>query len=298
MARTLKINTSALLTIAVLAFLLQYPVRTLVADVLFAMTSREIDDPTTAELDVLDISEETLPSYRTAIERIREASLWDPDNSTYAKAQADLYIRLGIWATVIGQVGGNLPKEIMEGSKAQMRAQDLITKAIDLQPSNPDYHLALANVHGDRIDNVDGFNTEKPAGQSYDELEKAVQLYPINSPLRYAVGMQYLIIGDKSKALEHAKALATLDDSYRLPDTIGNNASIERRSSKYLSFLSQSYLTKAFEIAWRASGQDYRVIKAMTPDEQEARNVLQVFMEIKGFDQNAVVQLPSEINNK
>jgi hypothetical protein len=54
----------------------------------------------------------------------------------------------------------------------------------------------------------------------------------------------------------------------------------------YLSFLAQSYLAKAFEIAWRASGQDYLIIKAMTPDEREARDALELFIAMKGVDRN------------
>jgi hypothetical protein len=296
MMQSLKINTSSALVLTVLAFLLQFPVRTLVADVLFTMAPRLLDDENTEALDLLDISEETLPAYHAAIKRIRHASLWDPGNSMYIKAQADLYDQLGTWTEVIKQVGEDLPERMMSESEAQGRTKDLLTDAINLEPSNPDYHLALYSSKlagwqdekstSLKSDNTGGNQDDKTASFLADDLEKAVLLYPNNSPIRYAVAVQYLILGEKSKALEHAKVLAARDDSYRLPDRTGSGALIERRSAVYLSFLAQSYLAKAFEIAWRASGQDYLIIKAMTPDEREARDALELFIAMKGVDRN------------
>lgn len=272
------------MALAFLTFLLQYPVRTLVADILFMTAPRVVADKATDALDVLDISEETLPAYHTAIDRIRQASVWDSGNSIYSKAQGDLYMQLGTWANVIGQVEGQLPEEVKAGNNDQRNANYLFTKAVNLEPSNPDYHLALY------LSKLASLQTGKLDSSITDDLEKAILLYPNSSPLRYEVALQYLILGKKDKALEHAKALASRDDSYRLPDKLSNESLMARRSARYISFLAQSYLLKAIEIAWRASGQDYNLIKAMTPDDQQARDALGVFMELKGVDLKDVVQ--------
>jgi hypothetical protein len=302
MMQSLKKKTSTLLLLTTLAFPLQYSVRTLVADVLFTMAPRLLDDKNTEALDLIDISEETLPAYHAAIMCIRQASLWDPGNSTYIKAQADLYDQLGTWTGVIKQVGDDLPEGMMSESEAQGRTKDLLTDAINLEPSNPDYHLALYSnklacwqdekLTSLRSDNTGCNQIDKTASFLTDDLEKAVLLYPNNSPIRYTVAVQYLLLGEKNKALEHAKVLAARDDSYRLPDRTGSDSLIERRSALYLSFLAQSYLAKAFEIAWRASEQDYLIIKAMTPDEREARDVLELFIAMKDVDQNIAVKNP------
>jgi hypothetical protein len=297
MAQTLKIHTSALLVLAVLVSLFQYPVRTLVADVLFTIASRELDDKTTDMFYVLDITEETLPAYRIAIEHIRQASLWDPGNSLYPKTLSDLHTRIGTWAEVIGQVSGDLPEGVIAWREEQGRTKNLLAKAIDLEPSNPDYHFALyssklASLQADKKNTIQSLTLNvqqevkseqsvKPESFMTDDLEKAIQLYPNSSPLRYAVALQYLVIGAKNKALEHAKALASRDDSYRRPDTTGSAASMERRSAGYLSFLAQSYLTKAFEIAWRASDNDLAQIRVMTPPGQEAKDTENIFLETK-----------------
>lgn len=275
MAQTLKINTSTLLALTVLAVMLQYSVRTLVADALFTMVPRILDDKNTEALDVLDLSEETLPAYRMAIERIRQASLWDPGNSLYVKAQADLYVRLGTLAQVVRQVEENLLEGAILSNEEQGRANGLIIQAINLEPSNPDYHLAR---YANRLSSL---QAGKPVRFLTDDLEKAVQLYPNSSPLRYQVAAQYLILGEKNKALKHAKALAARDDSYRLPDAISRDVLIERRSRAYLSFLAQSYLAKAFEIAWRASGNEPALIRAMIPQGQEALDTANLFLESK-----------------
>ena len=296
----MKTKTSTLLALVVLVHLLQYPVRTLVADVLFFMVARVLDDKTTEVLDVLDISEETLPAYRIAIGRMSKASLWDPDNSAHIKAQADLYVRLGTWADVIRQAGGKLPKGAMAESEAQGNVKELLMKAIDLEPSNPDYHLALyaskrSSLQYDKPKRLEpdspvSYQDDKPVGFLTDDLEKSVQLFPNSSQIRYEVALQYLLLGEKSKALEHAKILAARDDSYRMPDTKRSDASMERRSTAYLSYLSKSYLTKAFEIAWRASVRDNHVVASMASGEQEARDALELFLETKGVDKAAVVQ--------
>ena len=274
----MKIRSKTLLALAVLAFLIQYPVRTLVASVLSEMASRTLDDRTTDEFDMIPIDEESMPVYDKAIGLLTQAASWDGGNSTYLKAQADLYVWIGAWAEVTEEQGGKIPDGAFAAAANKERAEALLRSAIHLEPSKPDYHLALGQVYADR----------RAVGYA-DELERAAQRYPNSSPLRYEVAMQYLIHGDNVNALAHAIVLAARDDSYLLPDTAGSSVLKERRSKAYLSFLAQSYLAKAFEIAWRASDKDLSQIREMIPQGQEAKDTADLFLETK---RNSVIDDP------
>jgi hypothetical protein len=278
--QTLKIKTSTLCALAVIAFLIQYPVRTLVADVLYGMVPRILDDKTTEELDVVPLSAESMALYQKAAALLNQAVLWDGGNAVYPKALSELYQKMGTWSEVMEGVGERLPVATLAGREARQRAEIFLKMAIALEPSNPDYHLALGAVA----------QADKPASLYPNELEKTVQLYPKNSSLRYAVAMHYLLYGDKGNALEQANILSGSDDSYLLPKTVASLAIRERRSEAYLSFLANSYLAKAFEIAWRSSDNNVALVKAMAPEGQEAKDTLQLFFESKGIDVNKSAQ--------
>ena len=112
----------------------------------------------------------------------------------------------------------------------------------------------------------------------------AVHAAPRNAALRYAVAAQYLLKGKKKEALEHASALAGMDDSYMLPDSINKTLTMERQPPEYRAFLSRSFLFKAFEIAWRASDKDISLVKTMVPSNDDAQEVLRLFLEMKGVE--------------
>jgi hypothetical protein len=96
--------------------------------------------------------------------------------------------------------------------------------------------------------------------------------------------MRYLLMGKKDEALEHARALAAMDDSYLLPESPQKELMLEQRHPAYLSMLANSYLFKSLEITWRASDKDIVVVKNMVPLDREARGVLRLFLEGKGIE--------------
>lgn len=93
----------------------------------------------------------------------------------------------------------------------------------------------------------------------------------------------YLLSGKKAEALEQARALARLDDSYVIPESASKTLMIQRRTKGYLLRLSSSYLFQALEIAWRATG-DIGQVKSITPANDDARAVLDLFLEWRGFE--------------
>ena len=250
------------------------PFRTLVAETLSGKVGRVLDDRSTEGMDTVGISNETLPQYQQAIDLLRSAASWDPGKAEYPKALSELYGRLGTWAEVMEGMGEKLPEAALTGRDAQQRSEVFLKRAIALEPSNPDYHFAMGQVQAG-----------KHASLKVDELEKAVQLYPINSPLRYAVAMQYLNLGEKVKALEQARILAANDDSYRQTKTIETQTMQKRRNEGYIAFLVNNYLSRALEIAWKATDRDIEAIKRTIPDNSDAREVARMFYELKGIEE-------------
>ena len=102
---------------------------------------------------------------------------------------------------------------------------------------------------------------------------------PINLgiPLRYSAAMHYLLTGRKGDALEQARILAKIDDSYIIREPEHKADMIERQTPGYLSMLAGSYLYSALEIAWRVS-KDPEVVKGIAPDTPDAARVVQLFL--------------------
>lgn len=136
------------------------------------------------------------------------------------------------------------------------------------EPTNPDYHLALGRLY-----DSDRGDPNLAAG----ELRRAVNAYPVNAPLRYSVAMQHLLSGRKGDALEQARLLAKIDDSYIIRKPEHKTDMIERQTPGYLSMLAGSYLYSALEIAWRVS-KDPEVVKGIAPDNTDAARVVQLFL--------------------
>jgi tetratricopeptide (TPR) repeat protein len=164
-----------------------------------------------------------------------------------------------------------VPASALSGRDAADRAFFHLRQAIKLEPTNPDYHLALGRLY----DTGRG-DPNLAAG----ELRKAVDAFPVNAPLRYSVAMQYLLTGRNGDALEQARRLARLDDSYILRKSEYHTDMIERQTPGYLSMLAGSYLYSALEIAWRVS-RDPEVVKGIAPDNPDADRVVQLFLASK-----------------
>ena len=169
-----------------------------------------------------------------------------------------------------------LPSGAISKKEAFDNAMTNIQKAVLLEPTNPDYHLLLGQLY----DTVFG-----DAARADGELQKALEAYPVNAPLRYSVATHCFLMGRKGEALEQARLLAKIDDSYSIPDDdpVRKNLIIGKRDEVYLSMLYNSYLFRALEIAWRVSG-DPEVVKGIAPDTPDAKEVVQAFMEWKGIE--------------
>jgi tetratricopeptide (TPR) repeat protein len=265
-----------LITAALLgmALLLIYPCRALLADYYYNRAAGILNDPATEFRDVVDISAETMPAYREAIAALEKASSLMPSRSIYYKALAELHVQLGKWSETMMDMNEPLPGGAPSKAEAIEKARNCLMAAVSLEPLNPDYHLALGQLYDMTGDFV----------SSEREYKAAVLAAPHNAALRYSVAMRYLLMGEKEKALEHARALAVMDDSYLIPGTPRKQFMMERRTPEYLAILSGSYLYKSFEITWRASDKDVSMVNKTVPGNEDARDVLRLFVEWKGID--------------
>jgi tetratricopeptide (TPR) repeat protein len=260
----------AAITLSALA-MLSFPVRDLAADHFYHRVSAILDDEATEGLDVLPISDKAMPAYLEAIASLRTAAAIAPTRALYQAAIADLYTRLGKWAETMQAFNAPLPVGMPTGRDAAAKALFHLKRAVKLEPTNPDYHLALGKLY-----DTDAGDPNLAAG----ELRKAVDGYPVNAPLRYAAAMQHLLSGRKGDALEQARILAKIDDSYIIRDPERSADMIERQTPGYLSRVTGSYLYSALEIAWRVS-KDPEVVKGIAPATPDAARLVKIFLEAR-----------------
>ena len=260
--------------VAVLLVLV-HPCRTLLAAVYSSRAADALYDPDPNNAAVLSISGENMPAYLSAVTLRKKAIALYPGHPEYLKALADIYLRMGQWADTMENLGASLPQGMPLKQEAYEVSKQLLMEAISIEPTNSDLHLAVAQYYS----MSQGYSTVAD-----QELRKAVQASPGNTELRYAVAMQYLLMGMNQQALEHARVLARIDDSYLLSPSVRNKFVAEMKTSEYMRHLSQSYLFKAYEIAWRASEMNISVIGLMTTDVSETLAVQQLFLESKGVE--------------
>ena len=258
----------------VTGLLLVHPCRVLLAGHYSGLVAKILNDPATDEHDVVDISAETLTSYREGIEAFEKAWAFLPLHAEYPRGIAELSIRLATWTAAMEDLGELKIGGGFSRSEAYGRAVTCLTAAVSLEPANPDLHLALA-----RASSLAG-NREAASR----ELETAVKIAPRNAALRHEAAVQYLLQGSKGEALRHAEALAAMDDGYRLPDSSGKQLILERRPPAYIALLARSYLFRSLELAWRASDRDIDTLRRMVPPDDEAQQVWELFQELKGVD--------------
>jgi len=261
----------ALLVLAVL--FLFFPVRDLIADYFYRQVGYILDDKTTEGLSVKPISGKSMPDYFKALSSLKTAAALSPYSARYQKALSEFYFRLGKWAETMESLKAALPMGTLSPKEATTKGQFHLEEAISLEPTNPDYHLALGQFY----DTAGG--DPRKADQ---EFKKAVEAFPDNAPLRYAVAMHYLLSGRTGDALEQAGVLARIDESYIIPESAEKNLMVEKRTPGYVAILSHSYLFGALEIAWRAS-KDPQVVKGIAPDTPDAAQVVQVFMDARNI---------------
>jgi len=259
--------------VCLVGLLLMFPLRALVADHYYRGVADLLDDKNTEGRDLVELSEASLPAYEDAVSSLDSAARLNPSKAIYHKALSEIYARLGLWSEAMTAMTAPLPAGARSSHDAYEAASAQLGEAISLQPASADYHLALSRIQQARRD--------FPGGNR--ELELAAGLNPGNAEVRFGVAMQYLLAGQRDKALRHAKVLAALDDSYIIFESPQKKLVLERKPASYLLMLSRSYLFKALEIAWRASDKDLKALRTMVPDNDEAREVLRLFLEAKGI---------------
>ncbi|MBI5563159.1 MAG: hypothetical protein HY894_09975 [Deltaproteobacteria bacterium] len=264
----------ALSAAALTILLASWPVRTFISDYRYNKVSSILDDKGTDILDVVGISEETMPYYLESAGTLKSAAAVNPSMPLYHKAVGDIYFKLGRWSDAMEAGKAELPAGALPGKDAYEIALGEFKEAVRLEPANPDYHLALGMLYD---------SMKADPGASEKELERAGYAYPVDSQLRHAIAQHYLATGRAGLALEQARMLAMHDDSYILPDPYVSGAARERDVQAYRVFLAQSYLFAALDIAWRAT-KDVRVVKGIVPDTPEAKDVVRLFIDLKGLD--------------
>lgn len=270
---TTKSNIILIAGLLLTALLLVHPVRALLAAYYYGSIDALLDDRSTEFRDTLGISAETMPAYLQSIDAMETAAAILPSKALYQKGLSELYFRLGAWTGAMEGLGEHVPPGAMARDDAYQKALACLTRAVNLEPLNPDFHLALGHLA-----------EAMGLPSSGDEYEAAAHVAPHNAGLRYAVAMRYLLSGRKNEALEHAEALAAMDDSYLVLYSPMKELILERRTPAYIAKMENSYLMKALELGWRASNQDVAVVRNMVPTGDEAWEVWRLFRERKGLD--------------
>lgn len=256
-------------------FVVSFPVRVLLADHYYARVSGILDDPATEGLDVKPLLPETLPDFLEAVRSLELAHRYSPHRALYPKALSELYSRLGRWAEAMELLGAPLPPLAIPRGQAFDKTFSYLQKAISLEPANADFHLALGH-HYDTV--------VRDTARAEDEYQKAIAAFPVSVAVRSSVATRYLQTGRKGDALEQARMIAALDESYILEDRAEKNDIIQRRQNWYLQRLYNSYLFRALDIVWSITG-DPKVIAGITPNTPDAREVLRAFIEWKGIEE-------------
>jgi hypothetical protein len=250
------------------------PARTLVAAVQSGRAVRLLDDQRTAHRDAVPISEETIPRYAASIGLLAKAAAWEPSNAEHPRALADLEAKLSGWGETMNALGQPLPDGILDAGSLRERSDRAYLDAIALEPTSPYHHLARARSLANR-----------DAAAQAEELERAAQLAPFHSPLRYEVAVQYLLARDPAGALKHARALAASDDSYRMSESIAKQKMIEMHTAVYEQLLHRSYLYLALELVWRSTGGNVDAVRSAVPGNGDAQRVRDEFLLHKGIAQ-------------
>jgi tetratricopeptide (TPR) repeat protein len=239
---------NVLITIVVI-LLLQFPVRVLIADVLWKGALYLLDDPKTEYADTSLIDDATFPKHLRAETMLKAASALVPSQPLYPRAIGDLLMIRGRWAAVMEEMQVPLPEGARSSKEDFQRAGEQYQEALRRDPVDDRTHLALGVLYD---------QTDAAGLQAETAYDRATALSPRSVQVRYAVALQHLRAGRNGEALEHASALARIDAS-------------------------GAYLTRAFEIAWTASGGDVEVLKGMAMEAKNGEKMLTKFLASKGI---------------
>ena len=257
----------------VTAVLLLHPLRVLFAGFYYSSAMRALDESEDWGIRIKELTVESVQDYLHSVALLESASEYQPSNPLYHYSSGDLYLRLYKWLSLLESLGVELNSVELTIEDAFRHANVALTRAITLEPTNPDYHLTLARLEMEPLG--DSVLAEK-------ELQRAVEVSPLSAPIRYKVVMEHLLAGNNGFALEHARALATMSGKYTVPSHIRGTQREE--SYPFMSHRSmfKSYLFAAFEAAWRASG-DPEVVMGIAPENPYANEALALFFEWRGI---------------
>ncbi|MFA7061585.1 MAG: O-antigen ligase family protein [Pedobacter sp.] len=246
----------------------------LMAERHYAAVDRILDNKQTGELDLTPLLPETAPRYVEALQEAMKAQRLEPSRALYSWTAAEIATRMGLWASAMELLKEPLPAGVPSREQAFTMARSQLQLAISADPTNPDFHLALAGLYENRYG-------DPVAAQN--ELRRAVESFPNNAAIRLAVARHQLAADRKGDALEQLRLLAKLDDSYQLPESSRKAGTLETQPGWYRNMLYRSNLYAALDMAWRIT-RDPQVVKGLIPEHSEAKIVLQAFLDAKWLE--------------
>ena len=268
-------STRALLlacTLAVLAGLASVPLRALIGDWQETRALRMIEDRADGYARRMDISEETFGRYERSVQAMERAARAVPSSSRYPQMTADILMQLGIWTRTMEVLEHDRSGRLRPSTSYLEEARQRLITAVNLDPLQPDHHLALGHAYAEAGDHV----------RAEGEYQRAIEAWPVNSPLRYTVALELLIAGNREGALREARTLARNDDSYRVSESLTKQKMIELQTPEYRRVLLRSYLYFALEIIWRATDGSMEAVVMSVPEDPDARRVLEEFLSRRG----------------
>ena len=264
----------AALVLLVTAVFLLHPLRVLCAGYYYSSAMKMLDGSEEWGIRVKDLTVESVEDYLSSAALLESATWYQPSNPLHHYVVGDIYLRLYKWLSLLESLDAEPNSLKLTTEDAFRHATVSLTRAIMLEPTNPDYHLAL------------GMLNFAPSGDyilAEKELQMAVEVAPLNAPIRYKVTMEYLLAGRNGYALEHARALAEMSGEYKVPLHIRGTEREELHPFLSHRAMLKSYLFAAFEAAWRASG-DPEVVRGIAPGNPYSEEALALFFEWRGID--------------
>lgn len=246
----------------------------LVAERCHASVERLLDDQGTEELDQVELKAETVSLYAQALERSELAWRLDRWRPLYSWNIAGLAQQMGEWGDERLRQGKALPSGFPRPGRLFGLARRHLELAVEAEPTNPDFHLALAEL-------LEECFHDSPAARR--ELSAGVDSFPNSSTIRLAAARQHLRYGRPAEALEQVRRLARVDDSYLLPDDDRRQETLASRPGWYMETIYGSNLYAALELAWSIR-PDPRLMRRIVPQGVEAGIVLESFLDRQGAE--------------
>lgn len=267
-------TTGAIILGAFLLLLMVHPVRTLLGEWQYHRALVLIDDPLTDRADVIDLDGDTIGLFERSLKHLERAHAAVPAEVRYLRKMSGIHALFGEWNEVMTAMGVALPQGSETMRMSYLHAQKSLMKAIEQSPADASLHLDLG-ILSFTMGELDIMDIE---------FKRAVSFYPVNSAMRYAVALRYLLAKRNADALQQARELAVRDDSYVMQDTARARLLKERNLSEYRARLQGSYLSRALGILWRAGKREPTYYEELFPQgNHDGREAVRLFLEGKGL---------------